>query len=98
MRNQALHPLFQAILATMAPAPTTPACPPPYSEYVLDSDVGELAVWLADEEPVRVWLGPTELTRQLQPWTLRNLTEKADAMQAQERAERNDDLRIERAT
>ena len=92
-----LHPLFAQLLATMAPAPQTPPKPPGYDEYVLDSDVGELVIWLADENPVKVWLGPLDITPQLRPWALRNLTAKADEMRLQEIAERNETLQIERA-
>ena len=96
MSNLHLHPIFAQLLAHMAP-PTTPPKPPGYDEYTLETDVGELVVWLADENPVKVWLGPLDITPQLRPWALRNLTAKADAMRAQEQAESNEALQIERA-
>lgn len=91
-----LHPLFAQLLAHMAP-PTTPPKPPSYDEYTLETDVGELIIWLADENPVKVWLGPLDITPQLRPWALRKLVEKADEMRLQEIAERNESLQIERA-
>lgn len=89
--------MFAQILDGMAPAPTTPPKPPGYDEYTIETDVGELIIWLADENPVRVWLGPLDITPQLRPWALRKLVEKADEMRLQEIAERNESLQIERA-
>ena len=97
LRHRHLHPIFAQMLDGMAPAPTTPPKPPGYDEYTLETDVGELISWLADENPVKVWLGTLDITPQLRPWALRNLTAKADAMRLQEIAERNESLQIERA-
>lgn len=91
-----LHPVFAQILATMAPAPKTPPTPSGYDEFVIDSDVGELVVWMAVEKPVVIHLGPVDITTHIPPWALRRLVAKADELAARERAERNEALAIER--
>lgn len=89
----AVHPAFASALANICPyaKPTTPSCPDNLTEYIHQSDLGELVCWVNFEpaeadtnSPVvcnlrNVWLSDIDITRRLEKWAFKQIEDAAFA-------------------